>query len=586
MLGRPKVMAVALAMFGAVGIGAGGLAQAAPPTAPPLPARDSFYRYTASTPLSKIVPGTVLKQRLVRIVIDGSSRPFRAFQLLYRTSNELGQPSVTVATVIKPQVPAASVHLVSYQTFYDALGAQCDPSYTLRGGNPGYADAQDDALFMENYLEAGDYVVDSDYEGENLDWTAGYESGYDTLDAIRAAEHALKAPSSTPVGLVGYSGGSIASEWAAELAPTYAPKLHLVGAAIGGVPVDFAHNLNYINGSPGWSGIIPGTLVALTRAFHLRLTPYLSAMGRKRAAVAAHACINTLYGSTPGLKVSQLLKPEYQSPLKIPSFVRVVDKLIMGSAPGHPEEPIFMVVGDADGTGDGVMVTADDEALAHEYCSQGVKIDFTVEQGQSHTDAAIAFEPAAVSYLADRFAGAPAPNDCSSIGVGNSIAPLPIPCPFTTGAIHGRTLAPITLGDTRAQVARADPGHVTTRGDEQLVCLQPVGLRVAYAHAKLLAKLPRRTRAALRSRVVWISTSDTYYALRGVRPGSTLSAARHHLRIGPPLRVGATTWYFARAGRTLGVLGVRVGKVRDLGITLPVVARRRNTELAFLHSIG
>ncbi len=528
----------------------------------------------------------MLKRRSVTIVISGSSKPFSAFQVLYRTSNELGQPSATVATVIKPQVPAASIHLVSYQTFYDALGAQCDPSYTLRGGNPSYTDAQDDALFMENYLEAGDYVVDSDYEGEHLDWTAGYESGYDTLDAIRAAESTLSAPSSTPVGLVGYSGGSIASEWAAELAPAYAPRLNLVGVAIGGVPVDFAHNLNYINGSAGWSGIIPGTLVALTRAFHLKLTPYLSAYGRKLAAAAAHACINTLYGSTPGLKVSRLLKPKYQSPLKIPSFVRVVNKLIMGSAPGHPREPIFMVVGDADGTGDGVMVTADDEALAHEYCRQGVTMDFTIEQGQSHTDAAIPFEPAAVSYLADRFAGAPAPSNCSSIGVGNSIAPLPIPCPFASGAIHGRTLSPITLGDTRAQVARADKGHVTNHRYEQFVCLQPTGLRVAYAQPKLLSTLPRATRAAMRGRVVWISTSGTSYALQGVRPGVTLSDARRHLRLGRPVRVGANTWYFTRAGATQGVLKTRRGKVLELGITLPVVARRHSTELALLHTIA
>ena len=37
------------------------------------------------------------------------------------------------------------------------------------------------------------------------------------------------------------------------------------------MPVDFAHNLNYISGSPGWSGIIPGTLVALTGSYPLAI---------------------------------------------------------------------------------------------------------------------------------------------------------------------------------------------------------------------------------------------------------------------------------------------------------------------------
>ena len=51
-------------------------------------------------------------------------------------------------------------------------------------------------------------MVTSDYEGPTDDYGAGRESGKGTLDAIRAAEHALGlAPKSTPVGLLGYSGG-------------------------------------------------------------------------------------------------------------------------------------------------------------------------------------------------------------------------------------------------------------------------------------------------------------------------------------------------------------------------------------------
>lgn len=584
---RTRIIGIAVALLAGLSAGAAGLAQAASSSGPALPTKDAFYTYTGSTPLAKIAPGTVLKKRSVTIVISGDNQPFSAFQVLYRTRNELGKPSVTVATVIKPTVPTTSVKLVSYQTFYDALGAQCDPSYTLQGGNPSYSDAQDDAMFMRDYLSAGDYVVDPDYEGEHLDWTAGYESGYDTLDGIRAAESALSSPSTTPVGLVGYSGGSIASEWAAELAPTYAPKLNIVGTAIGGVPVDFAHNLNYINGSSGWSGIIPGTLVALTRAFHTALTPYLSAYGRKLAAQASSACINTLYGAHPGLKVSQLLKPRYQSPLDIPSFVRIVDKLIMGTAPGHPQEPIYMLVGNADGTGDGVMVAADDEALAHEYCSQGVPVDFTVATGQSHTDAAIPFEGAALPYLDALLAGGSSPtNNCSTIGTGDSIAPLPIPCPFANGSIHGRTLGEVRLGEKRAAVRRGDRGHVTTRGhrNEQFVCLQPSGLRVVYPDAKLLAKLPSGQRAAMRGRAAWISTTYSRYRVHRVHVGTKLAAARRRLHLGAPFRDGASRWYFAPRGYGLAVLRVRGGKVRELGIASPALAGSRRLEAAFLRS--
>ncbi len=581
---RAVALTVVLSAMLALGVA---LAQAAG-SGPPLPSSDSFYDYTGSTPLAQIAPGTVLKQRPVSIVVSGSTRPFSAFQVLYRTVGELRQPTVTVATVIRPLGASVGAKLISYQTFYDALGAQCDPSYTLRGGNPGYGDAQDDALLLENYLAAGYTVVTADYEGEDLDWTAGDESGWDTLDGIRAAEHALGDPASTPVGLVGYSGGAIATEWATELAPTYAPGLHIVGAAEGGIPVDYAHNLNYINGSPGWSGIIPGTLVALTRAFHVALTPYLSPLGRTLAAQAADACINDLYGSHPGLKVSQLVAPRYANVLNIPSFVRVVNTLIMGSAPGHPQEPLFMAVGNGDGVGDGVMVAADVQALAHEYCGQGVPVQFTEYQGASHTDAAVPFEAAALPYLTERFAGISPPSSCGTLAAGNSLAPLPVPCPFAEGRVHGHVLGPVRLGLRRAQVGRRDPGEVSTHGrrDQQFLCLQPSGVRVAYPTPRVLSRISHRARGRARGRVDAITTADSYYAIRRIRTGSRVRTASRRLHLGAPLRIGGARWYLGRDGSVLAIVQARHGRVTELGIALRAFGTSRAAERTLLRSFA
>ena len=59
-----------------------------------------------------------------------------------------------------------------------------------------------------------------------------------TLDSIRAAfseELTLDLPDDAKVVMLGYSGGAIATEWAAELAPTYAPDVNgrMIGAAMG-----------------------------------------------------------------------------------------------------------------------------------------------------------------------------------------------------------------------------------------------------------------------------------------------------------------------------------------------------------------
>ena len=59
--------------------------------------------------------------------------------------------------------------------------------------------------------------------------------------------------------MLGYSGGVIATEWAAELASTYAPDVNarMIGAAMGGVLVDPAHNLHYIENTYFWAGVMP-----------------------------------------------------------------------------------------------------------------------------------------------------------------------------------------------------------------------------------------------------------------------------------------------------------------------------------------
>jgi hypothetical protein len=395
---------------------------------PTIPTSDQFYTYTGSAPLSSIAPGTVLKQRTITIVDEGKTTPLSGTQVLYRTTGELGQPTVTVATIIRPSSAVPTTKIVSYQMAYDALGPECDPSYTLQGGNPsGATTNEEEEQLVAAYVGAGDTAVVPDYEGTSLDWAAGQEEGYNTLDGIRATENLLKLPAaSTPVGMVGYSGGSIATDFASELAPKYAPTLDLVGVAEGGVPVDFAHNLTYINGSQGWSGIIPAVLVALGRAFHISLSPFSSAYGLGLADKVKDECINSFYGAYPGLTYAKLLKPQWQNIYSVPNVAALTNKLTMGRT-GTPKGPLFMGVGNADGTGDGIMIANDVEALAHEYCQRGVSVQFNVYKGDSHTQAADPFEVGALQFLADRLNGMSVTNGCSSIGAGNSLAPVPLP---------------------------------------------------------------------------------------------------------------------------------------------------------------
>jgi hypothetical protein len=407
------------------------VALASSSSGPPLPSHDPFYSYAGS--LKDVGPGTVLKKRAVTIVDDETGKPepgVSGEQLLYRTTTELGKPTVTVVTVIQPLVRTLNADkIVSYQTAYDALGTVCDPSYTLRGGNRGYSTAADEQQFLVQYArEAGYTVLVPDYESVHLDWGAGQESGYGTLDGIRAAEHWLGLPErSTPAAMVGYSGGSIATEFASELQPRYARNLDIVGAASGGIPAYFAHNLAYINGSANWSGVIPAVLVGVARAFNLDGAKYESAYGRRIAHQVSNECINNFLGAYPHLTIEKLVKRPYKDFFAVPRFARINNRLTM-SRTGTPREPLYLGVGDADGTGDSVMVAADDEALAHAYCRRGVSVQFNEYKGSqfTHSDAAVPFEAGAFSFINQVLAGQAPADGCGAVGPGNSLAPLPV----------------------------------------------------------------------------------------------------------------------------------------------------------------
>lgn len=404
------------------------------------PGQDPFYTYQGSTPLASIAPGTVLKTRMLPYHVAGIPLPVSAVQLLYRSTGELGQPTVNVTSVLRPPLSFGPSNVVSYQSFYDSLNPEDEPSYAISGGLTlgGLIPTAESALIAPSLL-SGETVVVPDTEGETADFAAGPEYGLNTLDSLRAAlsSPATGLTAASKVGLIGYSGGAIATEWAAELAPSYAPEVNarIVGAAMGGVLVDPAHNLHYVEGSSIWAGVIPMALIGVSRAFQIDLTPYLSEYGLQLYDKLQHASIAEVLGAYPGLTWAQLAKPQYPTPESVPVYVQAANQLIMGSR-GTPTSPLFIgqgAGGELEGTpgdkpgigrGDGVMITGDVRSLAREYCNRGVAVQYEQYEDLSHVPSALVWLPEATAWLAGRFTGLTAPQDCSEIAAGNSLAPI------------------------------------------------------------------------------------------------------------------------------------------------------------------
>ncbi|MEU5434873.1 lipase family protein [Streptomyces sp. NPDC020719] len=403
-------------------------------------ASDPFYTYDSSTPLSSYAPGAVLKRRTLRYHIEGLPSPVTAVQLLYRTRDAQGRPAANVTTVVR-SITGDSSKVVSYQSFYDSLNPKDGPSRAIAGDvTLGGVIANVENVFLTPLLAKGYNVVIPDTEGQTADFAAGPEYAANTLDSIRAAtdpEAGTGMNTDTRVGLMGYSGGSIATNWAAALAPTYAPDVNkrLVGFAEGGLLVDPAHNLKYVDGSLVWSGVIPMAIIGVARSYGIDLKQYMNPYGQRVYEKVEHGSLLDALGHYPGLTWKKMAKPQYADPNSVTAFVETVNKINLGSA-ATPTVPGFIAQGNGGlaegtfgnppgiGTGDGVMVAGDVRALARQYCATGnSSIAYHQYNLLGHVAVAAVWAPGAIDWLGDRFAGKKAPSDCGHIAPGNSLAP-------------------------------------------------------------------------------------------------------------------------------------------------------------------
>ncbi|GGO89878.1 putative lipase [Nocardioides phosphati] len=411
-----------------------GLVQASATAATP----DPFFTYSGSRPLSDYAPGAVLKTRTIPYSLAGIATPLSVRQIVFRTTDQRGRAIAGVTSVIRPLTGATS-KVIGYGSFYDSLNPEDGPSRAIAGGlNPGGLSGHAETTMMVSFLLQGYALVIADTEGPTADFAAGPEYGRVTLDSLRAAFHATGtgiAPGAR-AGLIGYSGGAIATNWAAMLAPTYAPGINkrLVGAAEGGVLVRPSANLAYVDGSLVWAGVIPMAIVGVSRSFGIDLTPYLSDYGRTVYAKMQKAPISQVLGAYPGLTWKKLVKPAYADPASIPIFVSTVNKLNLGRRPS-PTVPMFIgqgTAGELEGTsgstpgigaGDGVMIAGDVRSLARRYCADGVRV-LHREYPLSHFTTVTLWLPQATTWLMQRFGTSPAPSNCSTIRPGNPLTPL------------------------------------------------------------------------------------------------------------------------------------------------------------------
>ena len=270
---------------------------------------------------------------------------------------------------------------------------------------------------MAAALDKGWYVVTSDYEGLEAQYVAGTQSGHATLDSMRAVINAPDNGLSTQANSIlwGYSGGALASEWAAELQPQYAPELkrNLRGVALGGLTPNTTNVLLSINQGP-YVGIAFGGLIGLSKAYP-GLGSYVNdhlLQDRKASFLAfGKLCIEQLLANTTNLDLFSFFRngKKFLSDT-IPSSI-LANEAQMGLH-GVPKLPLFMYKA----VGDQISPIGDTDDLYEKFCSEGVAVEYQKNLNGDHFTEAILGGPTAFHWITDRLTSLRAPNfgNCST----------------------------------------------------------------------------------------------------------------------------------------------------------------------------
>ncbi len=385
------------------------MTRASKTSVPLLPGADPFFDPPAG--FESRPPGTVLRAREIELAFLGTVRQqVSAWQLLYRSSDLDLRPEAAVTTVLLPAWadPAQARPVLAYQCAIDAIVDRHFPTYALQRGarSPGCV-PQFELLVIANALRRGWAVSIADHEGRGGHFGAPREPGYRVLDGVRAAMafEALGLNHDAPVAFWGYSGGGMASSWAAEMAATYAPELRVVGAVLGAPVGDPGQALLKLNGT--WLAGLPAMVVAAIRHLYpdldRLLNSHVNPTGLRRLAEIETLGTIAAVRRFRGDDIDHYIDVPLADLLANPEVVTIIDDLRLGMhAPRcpvlvvHPVHDQFVDIADVDGQ-------------VQRYLDAGVHVQYLRDRLSEHITLMPLSAPLALEWLTDRIIGQPLP---------------------------------------------------------------------------------------------------------------------------------------------------------------------------------
>jgi acetyl esterase/lipase len=334
----------------------------------------------------------------------GSSAGTRSYRILYRSTGMNGEPIPVTASIIFPDgpAPASGRPVIAWAHPTTGVANKCAPSLLPMNAIQG----------LDEMIRRGYVVVATDYPGLGAaglhPYLIGTSEARAVLDSVRAAGWVRDAAARRDFAVWGHSQGGHAALFTGQIAFTYAPDLRLAGVAAAAPATYLAKLFEADNAAGGGADLTAMTLIAWSRLFKLPLDDLVDPAALPTVRKVANDCIQTIpeflqIGRDAAPLVSGFLKAD---PTTLPRWRAIMDR----NTPGRTRQrvPVFIAQGTTDTT---VYPSITNSFVAH-LCSQGTRVRYSRYSGVSHTFIGRDASFEAVSWMSDRFAGKPAPDNC------------------------------------------------------------------------------------------------------------------------------------------------------------------------------
>ena len=361
--------------------------------------------YLPPDPLGPGAPGDLIRaEPMDAYLAPGVRLRGRAWRVLYRSTSAIGEPTAVSGTVL---IPAGSWRgarstrsprpLIGYAAGTHGIGDVAAPSRLLARG------LEWEAGLIAMVLARGWAVAVTDYQGLGTPgdhtYMVGRALGPNVLDAMRAARALAPAelPVEGPAAIIGYSEGGAAAGWAAQLQPTYAPDVPLVGVAAGAAAADLETAGPQLDGTFFSFFIAYGGIGYAAAYPELELDPYLTPTAKQGiAALRRSTIVQAMLSGPRFIRAADLTQPNV---MELPAWRRRLRQNRLGGI--APAAPVLL----HHCRRDQIVSFAQSVGLRDEWQRLGADVRLYVTRGGvEHISAGVAGMPVAVGWVARRLA--------------------------------------------------------------------------------------------------------------------------------------------------------------------------------------